>query len=265
MINVEKIDYMKKEQLKYKQSANVLFNFMPKMEFLKMILENSAIIPRYVEEKIDYLKLPIHSIAFPMVCFCDIPLKRLVPHMKLYGSYGIGLEKIWGENLGVQPIQYVNEHSHIMQAFSTLFSRAFEKEESTHEEYNDYLLTQLLYMKPLQGKMFKNNEDKICKFHDEREWRFIPNLSECNTTLPLLIPQEEMNPIARDTYSLGMQSCEQAWLKFDYSDIRYIIVSNIQEREELINFIENRLKNPRIDKLILVSKILIYDELREDW
>lgn len=37
------------------QSANVLFNFMRKLDYLKMIIRNEAIIPRYYEENISHL------------------------------------------------------------------------------------------------------------------------------------------------------------------------------------------------------------------
>jgi len=38
-----------------KQSANTLFNFMRKRSYLKKILQNKAIIPRYINEEISYL------------------------------------------------------------------------------------------------------------------------------------------------------------------------------------------------------------------
>lgn len=39
------------------QSANVLFKFMNRIEFLKDILLKKAILPRYYEEKIGYLEI----------------------------------------------------------------------------------------------------------------------------------------------------------------------------------------------------------------
>lgn len=71
-----------------KQSANTLFKFMKKIDYLKEIIENSAIIPRYNNEIIEYLKLGVvNEIAFPMICFCDINLTKLKSHSEIYGSF----------------------------------------------------------------------------------------------------------------------------------------------------------------------------------
>ena len=44
-------------KLHWNNSANVLCNYMKKPEFLEMILQNQAIIPRYVIEPLDYLNI----------------------------------------------------------------------------------------------------------------------------------------------------------------------------------------------------------------
>ena len=71
----------KKEPPKYKQSANVLFNFMKQLEYLKMNLKNKAFLPRYYEEKVSSYNIGIDKITFPMTCFCDIHLQRIEPHV----------------------------------------------------------------------------------------------------------------------------------------------------------------------------------------
>lgn len=66
------------DKLKWNNSANILCNYMKELEFLEKILKNKAIIPRYVIEPLDYLKIEeLHRIAFPMTCFCDIPLSKV--------------------------------------------------------------------------------------------------------------------------------------------------------------------------------------------
>ena len=49
----------------YAQSANTIFNFMKKSEYLKEILEKKAIIPRYCKENLEYLNIHNGDIAFP--------------------------------------------------------------------------------------------------------------------------------------------------------------------------------------------------------
>ncbi|HGA1022318.1 TPA: abortive infection system antitoxin AbiGi family protein [Bacillus cereus] len=252
------------------QSANVLFKFMGELRFLKEIIEKTAILPRYYEEKIDYLKINgWDKITFPMSCFCDIHLNKLVPHMKNYGYYGIGLSKEWGIKKGIQPIHYINPYSPLKEDFSSIFSNIFKQSSEEREKnnnYNNYLLHNLFYMKPLEGEMIVNKEYHTRNFHDEREWRFIPNVMEVGTDLPLVLDQEQMNPNSYQVYSNGITKCPDLWLNFELDAIKYIIVRNPNDRAELIEFIiENKNDLSDIQKYTLISKILAFNELQEDW
>ena len=253
-----------------KQSANVLFKFMGKLDHLKEIIKNKAIMPRYYEEKIDYLNIEgIDKIAFPMSCFCDIHLNKLVPHMSNYGYYGIGLSKEWGIKQGIQPIHYINQYSNLRKDFSRVFTNALEmpsEERGEYKNYNDYLLHDLFFMKPIEGQMITNNKYEKRNFHDEREWRFIPDFNNIETDLPMVIDQEQMNPKSYDAYSQGISRRPELWLKFDFDAIKYIIVSDQSDRKELIEFlIENQIGESEHDRYILLSKILVFNELGEDW
>ena len=152
MENDEKI--IQVDNLKYvepQQSANTLFKFMKKLEYLKLIIENGAIIPRYNIEIIDYLGLQIiDEIAFPMSCFCDINLTKLSLHAERYGYYGIGLKKEYlYKNIDIEPIHYVNSKSNEINDFREAFSIALKESEQSEQALANYLLTSLLYMKPI--------------------------------------------------------------------------------------------------------------------
>ena len=109
------------EQLISKTSANFLCNFMRQFDYLKLILRDMVIKPRYFEEKIDYLGIPEWTtITFPMTCFCDIPLTKVRSHMKEYRDYGIALNKKFCISNDVQPILYLNKNEE--------FERVFQKE-----------------------------------------------------------------------------------------------------------------------------------------
>ena len=50
--------------------------------------------------------------------------------------------------------------------------------------------------------------------------------------------------------------------------MRYIFVDTDQNRNQLIRFIRGKRKGKRLsshEKDILISKIMVYDELKEDW
>lgn len=251
------------------QSANALFKFMTKLDYLKDVIKYKAIIPRYYEEMIDYLEIEdLKKIAFPMSCFCDIHLNKLVPHMSFYGAHGIGLNKGWGINQGIQPIHYINKYSGLISDYKFVFSRLFKFKEQNRkiiEDYSNYLLTNLLFMKPMEGYMFRNNNYVKRNFHDEREWRYIPSVNTVETELPQIIPKEQMIPKAYSAYSDGILQCDDLWLKFEYDNIKYLVVKNINDRKELIRFIYEDINANDEEKFILISKILVFNELKEDW
>ena len=109
--------------------SNSLFHFTPKEEYLLDILEN-GFWPRYCFEDIEWLipkdlknelekqeednfletltkeliKSNISSIAYPMSCFCDIPLSKITAHTDFYGSFGLGMTKEWGIRKRLNPI-----------------------------------------------------------------------------------------------------------------------------------------------------------------
>ena len=72
--------------------------------------------------------------------------------------------------------------------------------------------------------------------------------------------------------SLATNAYKALWLNFSYDDIRYIIVPNSIERINLINFIL-ALPEEQFDsfgevqqsKMVLISKILVLEEIRKDW
>ncbi|GGH41234.1 hypothetical protein GCM10008014_00620 [Paenibacillus silvae] len=266
----------------YRQSANVLFNFMPKLEYLKSKLSKKAMIPRFYEENIAYLNLPdMDKVAFPMVCFCDIHLNKLTYHMggidssDGYGRYGIGMNKVWGIQEGVQPISYMNSSSALMSDFKLAFKHALEQMSDGigDEILHNQLATQLLFIKPLNGEMAKQREasfEHISKnFHDEREWRFVPKFSDVDTELSLTIPQSvlvnNVNNVVCNAYSDGIEQKEELWLKFEYDKIEYLIVDTVEERDILINYIMDELFTDNATKYILISKIMVFTQLEKDW
>ena len=125
----------------YAQSANTLFHFMKKQEYLNSILRRRAIIPRYCVETIDYLNIRngtrlFNEVAILQKCFCDIPFHKLADsfavnvvgdvykslskdewadleknntHFAYYGEYAVAFSKSWGEKKHLQPVHYLNK------------------------------------------------------------------------------------------------------------------------------------------------------------
>lgn len=113
----------------------------------------------------------------------------------------------------------------------------------------------------------------IKNFHDEKEWRYVPRQEELirNNLQNIIVSENVLKK--RSTINRELQNIEyqNIWLRFEYEDIKYIIVPNRTERIELIKFInllpDNNFRDDdgEIDKDILISRILVLEEIRGDW
>ena len=242
-----------------RQSADTLFHFIEKIEYLLPILERDALIPRYCVETIEYLKIPYKNIAYPMLCFCDINLHKIHEHVEFYGGYGIAFSKQWGITKGIQPVQYLNEHSPLCKDFSEAFKMA--KESSYTDEAQNYLLSQMYFLKPIVGDMQRNGKGVHKNFTDECEWRFIPKVS--SEEFPEVLLDNEI--IRKDIFNSALAHADNTWLKFSVDDIKYLIVRNRADFQEVIKTIleKNGIENGTQHNLI--SKILVWDEVRGDF
>lgn len=241
------------------QSANTLFRFFTKLDYLIESIKNKAMVPRYYGENVEYLEIGHHQISYPMICFCDITIHRLQEHMNTYGKYGIAFSKSWGISKGIQPLQYINHNSILKKDFSKAFSAAMENESDSVSA--NFLLTQMYYMKPIEGKMPRDGKDISKNFTDECEWRFIPNVSLID--LPQVVVEDDAASIGKlnDTITEN----ESCWLKFDYTDIKYIIIPTEEEFSLMCNAIESVVGDDKEIKQRLISKIILWSDAKEDF
>ncbi len=240
------------------QSANTLFRFFKKPEYLFGSIEKHALIPRYYGETVEYLDIGHHQMYYPMICFCDITVHRLEEHLKVYGQYGIAFSKTWGVSHGIQPLQYVNSQSVLCSDFSKAFTSAIDNEAETPEA--NFLLTQMYYMKPIEGNMPRDGKVIFKNFTDECEWRFIPDVAVIN--LPQVVLEDDAASIGmlNDTIE-GHDSC---WLKFSYSDIKHIIIPDETELDAVCNVIEQSVNDKAMQRK-LISKIILWSDAKEDF
>jgi len=273
---------------------------MKKPQYLYDILEKKTIIPRYCKEDIRYLNLsledkPFNEIAVLQKCFCDIPLHRITDtlkcgvsiqkeesysyekhyysHTDLYGEYAIALTKSWGERNGVQPIHYINENSIFCKELSQAINVAISATVDTDEKMVNNYLNIIAFLKPLRGDMPRYNErgekEIVTKnFHDEHEWRFVPQYNEHSLepliANPALLLDDMNSPINLMSNKLVKDDSKHSWISLEYSDIRYIIVPNNHARLEFINHVMS-LKVKKMDKFLLISKFLVLEEIGKDW
>ncbi|MFM1599828.1 abortive phage resistance protein AbiGI [Streptococcus mutans] len=277
-----------------KITANALFNFMREYSFLEKILLNMLISPRYYPEDISYLKLKYNSKDLtewyiPMTCFCDIPLHQISYHAegnpsspkdKGYGKFSIAFHKSFGIKKGIQPIHYLNEKSINVEELTNTMNLLLNPDIDgiNRDSETNYILTNFIFeyiriIKPYYGKMKRRDKDnniQVVKknFQDEHEWRYIPKLKPNELPLMLIDEEDILVEEVKNIYTNSVPLTTKGVLNFDVEDVRYIFVDTVQNRDKLIKFIKKKRKGKRLssqDKDILISKIMVYDELKEDW
>lgn len=243
-----------------KTSANILCKYMRRPEYLFDILKSSAIKPRYVEEIINYLDIPhFDSISIPMICFCDIPLTKVSNHISEYGEYGIAFDKEKCIARNVQPIMYINPDSLYFDDMREAINVLLNSSEMLGNECSviaNFLLTQLLYSKPIIGEMNTDKGRKKLLFKDECEWRFVPKLPEdMSVVLPAIYSTDEGRKVYSD--ALALPANRDTWFHFSLDDISYLIVPDEDEASQLIDYINKALsrKYDRKTRNKLISKI----------
>ncbi|HFF2554280.1 TPA: abortive infection system antitoxin AbiGi family protein [Listeria monocytogenes] len=266
-----------------KQSANTLFNFMRDIKFLITNIENLTMYPRYVIEDVNYLELKygtqsMHTVAFPMLCFCDIHLHKLPYHVEKddatgsigYGKFGIGLSKSWCEDKGLQPITYLNKNSKTTQELSYLMNKGLttlHDDLDLDEEFFDYILNSLRLSKPLTGVMQMGGKDVDKNFHDEREWRFIPDFSDVEMGDFLndaTMPNKMSNNLLKKMSDTLINE-PSTHLKLSVDAINYIFVETNDDRNKVLDTIKRKWSQDMDTAMILASKIVVYEQIVRDW
>lgn len=236
--------------------TNSIFHYSPRIEVLEGILAN-GFYPHYSLEDIKWLDFPVKQVAFPMVCFCDIPLSRVDNHVEFYGEYGIGLDQNWAVSSGLTPITYVSYKSEMRRTYREL-ADFFQKS----SEKNGMFYRFLSYAKPMVGDMYRRGEKVRRHFYKECEWRYVPKIRKDHTDAFLRLPKfndkkllEERNTKLRKSYSLF----------FEASQVKYLIIKDDDEIPRLCNFIENLKKFSPDDRKILCTRILTLQSIKDNY
>ena len=186
--------------------------------------------------------------------------------MTQYGRYGIALDtQRIIKKFKVQPIHYINPESPLADDFREAFTRYYRQEKRVNPAdmvLLNYVLSTLLYMKPISGIEIENGEPKAYIFQDECEWRYIPT-EYFPDSIPLIMQEDQTVEKGKNAYSEVLKNHPETWIKFEWDDVRYIIVPDEVALKRIIGFIkELRLEDTL--KYLLISKIEISNHFAED-
>lgn len=268
-----------------KPKSDNLFHFTKSLDVLKLILKN-GIYPRYSIEDCEWFGIEGHEyVAFPMTCFCDIPLSRIAEHTDFYGNFGLGFSKDWGLKNKLNPVIYspqggiaqslmkflisfklvdkdmqeeIQHPNEIPRKAIPLVQLLSLKQKEVHE--NSFRLWSLL--KPTHGKMVVSGKFVEKEFFQESEWRYVPPVGKSFT----FDDEEDLmnfnDGVAREKANSDIEKYK---LQFSPADLRYIFVERDNDISSLIEYIDAELgRFPENDLKILQSRIVSLDTLQRD-
>ncbi len=217
--------------------------------------------PRYCAEDVNWLGYKeFDYIAYPMVCFCDIPLSRTDEHVQFYGEFGIGLTKEWAIANKITPIQYVSINSHIPQTFRDIVDQNYNLDKESKEKGKQLVRYLLAHSKPTEGNMVIGGKVVSKEFYQESEWRHVPK----NESVSDYLNKEEFKALDKleSHNELTKENCS---ITFTPKDVKYIFVKNDSDIPDMVNFIQNDLDHfPSIELKVLVSRVTSLESITRD-
>lgn len=188
-------------------------------------------------------------IAIPMVSFCDLPLSRCLEHREKYGRYAVGIKK---EAFNRIPLDYqLGPVNYFRDSQNGLFDDLKTMVESKNQVVGWFKRFEMLRNKKRQIN-YDECEWRMIYFCDRRQWFWDKN--------------------EYDTWRGGRNDTffENAVITFTPNDVNYILVyqdsnvANVIKRiMNLRQFSGNIISDK--EKLLLISKIISFDQLRLDY
>lgn len=159
--------------------STATINHFTKFKFLKCILTDKCFKPRYCLENINHInwfklldiedtKSEFPQLAYPMVCFTDLPHDKWPIHKATYGPCVITLSEDWKLKNGLIPVIYL-VHGDFMSNNLLPQCLCMAKRYCEEHKQNGYMNFVNLIIPYL--KLYSEGEKR---YYDEREWRYFP-------------------------------------------------------------------------------------------
>lgn len=248
-------------------SSSCVFHFTKSKEALKGILTDNFKLS-YCREEARLGKGGSNS-HVPMVSFCDLPLSQVKEHIASYGSYGIGLSKDWAKKNQLNPVLYIEKDSLLAESYYKASKYFISKKsrdlaEKQEKEFKDsiFALVDILgYVKNYKGDVTRSDgaihEDYT--FYNEREWRYVPKYEG------YLWVKSAVSFGNEEYKARAIKKIEDARLKFEPNDIKYIIIESEDEISELVShLLHAKSKFSYEDVQKLTTRIITLDQINND-
>lgn len=189
------------------------------------ILESKYFRPSFCLEQSNFMK-EYGEGAYAVVCFADLLNEELTRHMKSFKSDSyIVMNKRWALSHFVSPVVYYHPNT-IPSAFMKnwceyILKNGLNQNINSSDELSvksTYIM--FAFMKQYRGSYFdkkkKRYSDEKRNFYLEREWRWIPHVTQGES---YYLPKDEYLDDEIHERELAKLIKHELFLKFDYEDI----------------------------------------------
>lgn len=242
-------------------STNSIIHYTSSIDTLKLILKEGFKL-KYCDETL-HLDDDSSNAAHPMISFCDIPLSESSKHFEAYGHFGIGLTKTWAVEKGINPVLYIDKDSLIAKSILELIKARRDSKTNLTTQQKALVLKIKSYAKNYSGNLNrKSKTTKNYRFYDEREWRLVPD-KDILGGISFSVSSTNYQK-SKDDYNAKIDSIR---IKFNHSDISYIIVEKTNQIPDIIKSIREYFSDDctanQLD--ILLSKVCSAEQIKADY
>ena len=154
-----------------------LFHYTPSFKNLRDILTD-GFWPKFFAEDFKWMVGSPAFVAFPVVCFCDIPLGAASAHRTQYGPYALAMSKLWAVGREINPVWYICPASPIYDHFNQFARRPVGMTLDTIPAEIKPLLPFLKLIAGMQPQRHHTRgprSEELVGFENELEWRHTPS------------------------------------------------------------------------------------------
>lgn len=159
--------------------------------------------------------------AFPIVCFCDIPVVAATGHRERYGCYALAISKESSSKYDINPVWYLQEGSTIQRHLSDLCKHPVRV---TLDTISPALKPLLPFLKDTLGtqsdRVSRGGTNESFPFEEEMEWRHSP---------AGLLPKWKLGNTRDIVTKADHQTSQGHRLVLDYDDIESIYLPSQKE------------------------------------
>jgi Putative abortive phage resistance protein AbiGi, antitoxin len=246
-------------------STNSVIHYTQNLDSLIGIINCTGFKFKYCFEEYSFHKMNNAPAALPMVSFCDIPISEVKNHIDSYGSYGIGLNKSWAKNSGLNPVLYVEKTSALAKMFYEHGQRLVKLKKEAHDAKIQYseLQNYYSYIKNYEGRLVRGKvNDENYRFYNEREWRYVPTKDEIKYATLWIDGKTYIKD--KEKYNQKISDC---YLKFSHADISYLIVDTDDEIPSLLDTLNKVFEDTATAKelRVLATRIMTKNQIWNDF